>query len=791
MQTLTRKPKQLTLAVAVLAIGAMVAVALMAGGTTAQADTTYLGPNSSARLGPEQGGPGGPTPGPAPQQTEPEDCSENPAHVVSSGHYALLEAYWDAEDKNLVNNNCPPAVTHNDDETVTREASSIDIGETVMHISGDSNLTLEANNSGDYEKWPFLYPDADDTDGNGTVEGSEIGAPYSTEIWALHDCSHDADPPPTEDDLCIGVSAGLLRSDDWDSIDFEMESVREPGIAAADRGQAFVFYKHDDVPTGEEQVLWGTHDAADTGIDIVPSEYLHPRWAFTQPGTYRFQVHVNGVLEKENSLTIADSATSVVRTYTFHVGYLSDLGVTIVASDPAPDIGEQVTYTVTASNAGPDSANDVEVTVTLPDGLNNPAFQTTDGTYDSNSGVWSVEDPDGPDDQNDPDDLDLDPGDVATLIITGTPGNGTHGEALTVITTIEAYETIGSSTVVELDPRESDNTASSTVTPVTVPNSDARWEIWRTVAENTSSGTDLGDPIWVFDADNVAELDFTLSGEGSENFDYSVVELDAGFPQDLRDRERGVQIEVAADADLDYEIDQSYQLTLGVSDGKDSAGNEDVSIDDEIRVAVMVTDVSDGVTRLVAENSAGGTLVGDVVDVDLATADSALTYRLSGTGHGKFSVESASGGAQISVADGTILNYEDHRIYYLTLHANDGTNDETVQVKINVQDDPEEQLTISLEADASTQTVGSYVTLTATVTNSPVATDSLKYFVGETNEGGSGDAVGINVHQPTRSVTWNGTPRSRQYHYRVWFTNDQNQAVQAAQSNTVVIEWTN
>lgn len=214
--------------------------------------------------------------------------------VVSAGHYALLEVYWEAEDKNLVNNPCPPSVTHNADETVTRTASGINIGQTIMHVSGDSNLEPRANNDADYEKWPFLYPDADDTDGNLAVEGSEIGAPYTTNVWALHDCTHDAVPAPTEDDLCIGVSAGLLRSDDWQEIDFEMESVREEGIAPADRGQAFVFYPHDDVPTGEGQVLWSSDDAADTGIDIDPGEYLHPRWAFTQPGTYRFQVHVNG-----------------------------------------------------------------------------------------------------------------------------------------------------------------------------------------------------------------------------------------------------------------------------------------------------------------------------------------------------------------------------------------------------------------------------------------------------------------------------------------------------------------
>ena len=291
----------------------MLAVTLTAG--PAQATTTQdlvLAPQEKGG-DPRPSGqvpPPPPTPKPTPQPTDPEACSDTPARVVSRGHYAVFDVYWNGDDKNLIINPCPPGATHNADESTTRAASNIDIGRTIMHISGGSNLTPRANSDADYAKWPFLYPNAADKNGDGTITGNEIGAPWSANIWSLHDCSHDADPPPTEDDLCMGVSAGLLRSSDWNHIDYEMESVREEGIAPADRGQVFVFYPHDDVPAGEEQVLWSSYDAANTGIDIGPSKYVHPRWAFTQPGTYRIQAHVNG--KPNPNFLRATSVTSVV-----------------------------------------------------------------------------------------------------------------------------------------------------------------------------------------------------------------------------------------------------------------------------------------------------------------------------------------------------------------------------------------------------------------------------------------------------------------------------------------------
>ena len=102
-------------------------------------------------------------------------------------------------------------------------------------------------------------------------------------------------------------------------------------------------------------------------------------------------------------------------------------------------------------------------------------------------------------------------------------------------------------------------------------------------------------------------------------------------------------------------------------------------------------------------------------------------------GEDKFDATGVTGGVQLSVADDAVLNYEDAQSYVLILEVSDDKDDEgnhddwaiddTIAVQINIVDDPDEQLTVTLSADRTTQTVGQPVILTAKVSNSPVATE--------------------------------------------------------------------
>ena len=228
------------------------------------------------------------------------------------------------------------------------------------------------------------------------------------------------------------------------NVNYRFETIREPGLAVNDWGHAFVFYRPGTEPANAPVPIWTTNDPDTNQIDIEVGEHLHPQWAFTGRGTYKFQVHAQGVPQAENDMDLPEGTTGVtsfIKTYTIHVGDVSDVGVTITADDSTPNTGAQVAYTLTASNDGPDDAAGVEVAVTLPAGLTYHSSATAKGTYDSATGVWSVGD--------------LDNGASATLTLNATAGDDTHGKPLTVAAKIKAKETIGTSVVDELDTDES------------------------------------------------------------------------------------------------------------------------------------------------------------------------------------------------------------------------------------------------------------------------------------------------------------------------------------------------
>ena len=270
--------------------------------------------------------------------------------------------------------------------------------------------------------------------------------------------------------------------------------------------------------------------------------------------------------------------------------------------------------------------------------------------------------------------------------------------------------------------------------PLTL-NEEPTFVVERSVEELSVVGTPAGDPIPVYQGDE-DDLTFTLSGPGHSLF--SVEE----------DSNGNAQIKVADSTHLDREVRSDYRLTLSVSDNKDREGNSDTAADSTISVRMNVTDL---VERSVAENSAGGTPVGNAIVV--ANASATTTYTLSGNGHGLFSVErDSSNNAQVKVAPGAIINYEDAASYLLTLHADtDGTVD--VRFMIHVEDDPSEQLAMTLTASPSgtTQTVGTRVDFTGTATGSPVATSQLEYSWWERDQE-SGNVTDVRITSPFRSV---------------------------------------
>ena len=590
MNIINRKTAQpFVVAVAALAIVAVAAVMLLAGGNPAQADTATHSVGDSP-LPPQQQA-----------QPTPEACNGNPDDVVSTGHYAYFDAYWDTADKNLVSNPCPPSVsvtTHQEYDdfdnpvgdpvrTVSRSTSPINIGSTILHVPGAADLTLRANDVAKAAEWPFLYPDrVEDDEGTITSAGTPLGrladptpddstsGDEEWQVWTLPECPHDAAEDPGSVDLCLGFSAALLNPADWEGdIRFEFEAIREPGIDPQNRGAVFLFEDDESGGNAPPTVIWDTFRVNTNQLEVTPGSYAHGNWAFTRPGTYVLSVQVKGRLDKQGSIgrtTRSETVTSLVRYYTFHVGLLADLSVTVPrVSNATPDTGGTVTFDLRATNAGPDVANNTEVEITLPDGLTYDAADATAGTYDSATGVWSVGD--------------LASGAHQDLGLRVNVTDDTHGVPQTLTARVYATEQIGSQVVRELDPRIEDNTANSTVTPTDRPNVNPKFFVERSIAEDAASGTLVGQPVRVKEPDVGNTLTFNLTGDGAADFTVSAVNGDA-------------QIAVGPFS-LDYESIASYDLTLEVSDGLDANGNADPSVDDTLPVTINVTDVeNEGVT---------------------------------------------------------------------------------------------------------------------------------------------------------------------------------------------------
>lgn len=100
------------------------------------------------------------------------------------------------------------------------------------------------------------------------------------------------------------------------------------------------------------------------------------------------------------------------------------------------------------------------------------------------------------------------------------------------------------------------------------------------VPENSAAGTEVSDPIAVFQAEEAEGLSYSLSGEGSEDFTLATTT-----------EPNTVQILVADGALLDYETRKTYDLILSVTDGVDHESNPDPTVDDVLAVRIALEDI--------------------------------------------------------------------------------------------------------------------------------------------------------------------------------------------------------
>ena len=143
----------------------------------------------------------------------------------------------------------------------------------------------------------------------------------------------------------------------------------------------------------------------------------------------------------------------------------------------------------------------------------------------------------------------------------------------------------------------------------------------REVAENTPSGTNVGLPITASDADgDVLTYSVAATLGGAEDF--------RAFGEDFELVMSSGQVVVKSGASIDFEVRETYEVLIRVTDGKDARGDDDPMIDDTVTLTITVTevvgfDIDAGVATFVVANGWSPADVG-VASVLAASIDNAV-----------------------------------------------------------------------------------------------------------------------------------------------------------------------
>ena len=228
----------------------------------------------------------------------------------------------------------------------------------------------------------------------------------------------------------------------------------------------------------------------------------------------------------------------------------------------------------------------------------------------------------------------------------------------------------------------------------------------RTIEEDTATGTNIGAAVAATDADNDV-LTYSLGGDDADAF--GIVSTTG---------------QIQTKAALDYQTQSSYTVTVTVYDGNNGG--------DRITVTINVTEVNEtpttttppvftdgtSTTRSVAEHTASEQNIGAAVAATDAD-NNTLTYTLSGTDAGSFSIVSTTGQLQTSAA----LDYETKLEYTVTVSVSDSKGGtDSITVTINVTD-ANEAPTFT-EGDSTTRSVAEHTDSGTNIGAAVAATDA-------------------------------------------------------------------
>ena len=506
-----------------------------------------------------------------------------------------------------------------------------------------------------------------------TVAGQPIGAPVA------------ADDPDNEDTLTYSLGGTDAASFDIDTSTGQLETKD-----ALDFDDGHTTYSVDVSVTDSKD----DYDTADTLVDA----------------TIAVTINVTDVNEKP---VFADDAPTI-QTVAENTAADTNIGSAYTATD---DDGDTLTYSLGGANAGSfaidDSTGQLKTNADLDyedDSSYNVVVQVTDGRDDAGTAeqtsvtddtitvtitITDVDDPGTITFSADPpsagtaltatlndDDAPIsgetwewqisDDGQSNWSIITGAdtnsyiPQEAEIGKFLRM--TVEYTDSYGGNKSATADTAAIDTAPATNKHP-----SFADATTTREVAENTSAGQNIGDPVTATHADSVGTLVYALDATGASNFDID------SFTGQLKTK-----------TVFDYEIDDtSYTVTVSASDGMDSYSNADTAVDSSIDVTINVTDVNEppqfaadaAIVLEVSEDTTIGVGIGEYEAFDPDAGD-VVTYSVSGADAGLFQVDSY-GQLQLKEA----LDYEDKSTLIVVVSATDGRDDSGTTEQTPLPDD--------------------------------------------------------------------------------------------------------
>lgn len=212
-----------------------------------------------------------------------------------------------------------------------------------------------------------------------------------------------------------------------------------------------------------------------------------------------------------------------------------------------------------------------------------------------------------------------------------------------------------------------------------------------TIAENAANGTLVGITAFASDADGSNNtITYSLDNNAGGRF---AINASTGV------------VTVADGSLLNFEDAASHAITIRASsvDGSSSTQNYTISVSDMNEFAVSAISDGNATANTIAENATNGALVGiTAVATDGDSTNNTITYTLDNNAGGRFAINASTG--VVTVADGSLLNFEDAASHAIIIRANSADGSSSTQNYTIGVSDISENLILTAGNDTFTDT---------------------------------------------------------------------------------------